>query len=165
MATSTLKAVILVAVVVVGVLVLRSAFPDNVSEGISPVASSPTSPTASPTPTISPSPSPSPAPDRNPRKKRTTVQVLNGTDTDFFAATWSEVIKADGWKLSDPCCENGPTTQTTTIFYRPQFLVEAQALQNAFFPRAALEEKSDIDPAAVKVQILLGADAPEPSPG
>lgn len=163
MGTSTVKAVILAAVVVLGALIVRSAFPENVSEGIipPPSGSSPTT-TLSPSPSISPSPSPTPSPERNPRKKKTTVQVLNGTDIDFFAATWTDLIKKDGWKVIPPA--NGDTSQTTTIFYLPDFLIEAQALQQEFFPTAVLEEATSLEPQAVRVQILLGADAPSPSP-
>jgi hypothetical protein len=158
MATSTLKAVILVAVVVVGLVVLRGAFPDNVSEGIAPTPSGGPVQTTSPTPSVS-SPAPTtPSATGNLRKNKTTIQVLNGTDKQGFAGEWSQALKSDGWKPTDPA--NGNTTETTTILYRPDFLAEAQALQETYFPTAQLDEAGASVPAEVEVQILLGGDAP-----
>jgi hypothetical protein len=162
-ATSTVKAVILIAVVVIGVLVLRSAFPDNASEGIAPAASTPPATGLSPTPDVSPPVPTTQSPTAKPRKNRTTVQFLNGTDKQGFAGEWTQALQADKWKATDPA--NGNTTENTRIFYRPDFLVEAQAIQQTYFPPATLEEAGTSVPAEVEVQVLLGADAPEPPGG
>lgn len=161
MATSTLKAVILIAVIVVGVITIRNGFPENVSDDVAPAATAtPAQNVQSPSPTTTFSPSPTEA--RQPRKGRTTVQVLNGTDIDFFAATWTDVLKADGWGVATPT--NAPTTQNTTILHRPAFLVEAEAIQAAFFPEAVVEEAPGSMPDGVQVQVVLGSNAPSPTP-
>lgn len=162
MGTSTLKAVILIAVVAVGALVLRGAFPENVSEGIAPAPAGGATPRVGQSPSISPSNPPSPTQAAKLRKKRTTTQVLNGTDKTGFAGEWTLGLQADGWKTTDP--HNGNTTEVTRIFYRPQYLAEAQAIKDDYFPTAELAEAGTSVPAEVEIQILLGADAPDAPP-
>src|SRR6266545_3307175 len=84
-ATSTLRAVILIAAIAIGIVVIKSAFPENASQTITtiPPGGKTTTTTTTPSGTTSPSPS------TKPRVKGVTVQVKNGTSTTGLAAVVS----------------------------------------------------------------------------
>ena len=79
LATSTLRAIILVAAVALGVFALARAFDGNPTERVAGSPSAGPTTTASPT-TTSPSSSPSPSETARPPED-VVVQVLNGTQT------------------------------------------------------------------------------------
>jgi hypothetical protein len=153
-ATWTLKRIlILAAAVVVGLLVLRNGFPSNASQGITGTVS-PTSPavTASPSPPTSPSPSPS----RSPQIEGVVVRVLNGTNETGLAADVSTTLENEGYTLR--VADNAPNRQRTAIFYRENFLPEAQLMLERFFPTAQLKPAGPSVPNDVDLQVILGAD-------
>jgi hypothetical protein len=153
-ATWTLKRIlILAAAVVVGLLVLRNGFPSNASQGITGTVS-PSSPsvTATPSPTTSPSPSPS----RSPQIEGVVVRVLNGTDETGLAGDVTNTLENEGYTVKVP--DNAPNRQRTTIFYRENFLPEAELMRDQFFPSALLKLAGPSVPADVDLQVVLGAD-------
>jgi len=156
MATSTLRGLILVALVVIGIVGLTKLFPTNASVGVTP---SPKGAGAlSPSNTPSSSPSSSPGVTRKPRaKNKVTVQVLNGTTRAFFAAVVTDVLKKDGYKTTTPG-NYTPRIATTIIYYQPDWLPEARRLQRQRFPTAALKPAPPTLAANVDLQVILGQD-------
>lgn len=162
LATSTLRAILLVAAVVVGVVVLARAFDTNASDdlaGTSPRTSEPADGTPSASPGgASPGNSPSPSPDaqQSPQVEGVVVQVRNGTSTTGLAASTSETLEAAGYSMQDPT--NAEATDTTTLFFAPDAEAAAQAMQERFFPDAVLTAAPDAFPADVDITVILGAD-------
>jgi len=155
-ATSTLRGLILVALVILGILGLTKLFPTNASVGVTPSATGPT--THSPSPSSSPSNSPSPGETRKPRPKgKVTIQVLNGTNRAFFAALQTDVLKKDGYKTATPG-NYTPKIATTIIYYQPNSLPEAQRLQRQRFPSAALKPAPPTLDSNIDLQVILGQD-------
>jgi hypothetical protein len=155
MATSTLRGLILVALVVLGIVALTKLFPTNASVGLTPSASSvsPRSPTPSASPTISQSPA-----GRKVRPKgKVTIQVLNGTSRAFFAALETDVLKKDGYKTTTPG-NYTPRIATTIIYYQPNSLPEAERLKRQRFPSAALKPAPPTLDSNVDLQVILGQD-------
>lgn len=163
MATSTVRAAILVVAVVIGVVVIRNAFPENASKGITtPRPSSPR--TTNPSPSSSTSPSSSPS--TRPKKKGVTVQVLNGTTTTGLAGIVTIQLKGEGWAMKDP--GNVPSASRTTIYYRNGFKPQALLLKQQHFPQAFVTAVPSPLPtgfsSTVDVTIVLGPDfSPSPS--
>lgn len=155
MATSTLRGLILVALVVLGVLGITKLFPQNVSLGVTPGSTASQSPTG---PGPSPSVSTSPTKARKPRPKGdVTVQVLNGSSKNFFAAQVSETLRQDGYDVKSP--DNyTPKIQTTIIYYQSDFLPEAQRIQRQRFQGAELKPAPPTLSADIDLQVILGAD-------
>ncbi|HEX9410428.1 MAG TPA: LytR C-terminal domain-containing protein [Actinomycetota bacterium] len=155
MATSTLRGLILVALVVLGIVGLTKLFPTNASVGVTPAASS-VGPSPS-TPSFSPTVSQSPA-GRKPRPKgKVTIQVLNGTSRAFFAALQTDVLKKDGYKTATPG-NYTPRIATTIIYYQPNSLPEAERLKRQRFPSAALKPAPPTLDSNVDLQVILGQD-------
>jgi hypothetical protein len=150
MASSTLKAVILVAVVVVGVILLRNGFPESTGAPIGAgTSSSSTSPGQSGSPTASAS-----ASVRPPKEVR--VQVLNGTSVGGLAADVTIVLRGDGYKTAGQ--GNAPTTNKTTVYYQEGYQAEAQELAQKRFPGARVRPAPDSVPKRVNIQVILGQD-------
>jgi hypothetical protein len=159
-ATSTLRAVILVAVVVLGVLGLTKLFPTNASIGVTPSATGVTNPSTTLSPSASASNSPSPT--RKPKKNnRVTVLVLNATTQTGLAADTTTTLQNDNYKTKTPSDFLGPDQDVTIVYYQPDFLPEAQKLKDKFFPTARLEVAPASVPADVDIEVVLGADVAE----
>jgi LytR cell envelope-related transcriptional attenuator len=155
MATSTLRGLILVALVALGFLGLTKLFPQNTSLGVTPGSSSITT---SLSPGATPSASTSPTKSRKPRpKSQITVLVLNGTSTSGLAAVVRERLQGDGYKTKTP--GNYPQKiQTTIIYYQADFLPEAQRLQRQRFAGSQLKPAPATIPTDVDLEVILGAD-------
>jgi hypothetical protein len=157
------RALILVVAVVIGIVVIRSAFPENASQSITtpgPSTHGTTSPT--PTPTLSPTSSPS----TKPKVKGVSVQVLNGTTTTGLAGIVTIELKKDGWAMRDP--GNVKSASRTTIYYRDGFRPQALLLQRKHFPGAVVSGVPSPLPSgfsgSVDITIVLGPDfSPSPS--
>jgi hypothetical protein len=159
MATSTLRALILAALVVLGVIGLTKLFPQNQSLGIT--GSGPDSTTTT-TPSPSPSIAPTPTPTRRARVRGVVVRVLNGTSRKGLAAEVSGTLANAGYKLKVP--GNARATRRTIVYYRADSLPEAQLIVRRYFPDAVLRPIPASAPDDVRVQIVLGADFVSGSP-
>ena len=151
MATSTLRAVILAAAIVIGIVVIKNAFPQNASQGITTTSSAPSSTT---TPSATPSITPSSSTSAKPRVKGVTVQVLNGTDTTGLAGIVTGRLEKAGYTMRTPGgVANAPRT---TIYFRPGFQPEAQFLKEKHFPNAVVAPA----PSSFKANltVVLGAN-------
>jgi LytR cell envelope-related transcriptional attenuator len=133
-ATSTLRAVILAAAIVIGIVVIRNAFPQNASQDITTTTSPSNSVTTSPS--VTPTASPSASVSASPRVKGVTVQVLNGTDTTGLAGIVTGRLKKAGYTMRAPGGVNNASK--TTIYYQEGFQPEAQFLKEKHFPKAVL---------------------------
>jgi hypothetical protein len=157
-ATSTLRALILAALVVLGVIGLTKLFPQNASLGItgaepgSTVTSSPTSSPGTPTPTAT----------RRARVRGVVVRVLNGTNRKGLAAEVSGTLANAGYKLKVP--GNAKAARRTIVYYRADSLPEAQLMVRRYFPDAVLRPVPAAVPDDIRVQIVLGADFVSGSP-
>jgi hypothetical protein len=154
-ATSTLRAVILVAAVVLGIVVIRNAFPDNASRGITifpPSRSVTTLPTTTPTTATSSSPT------TKPRVKGVTVQVLNGTSTTGLASTVTGQLKSAGYSMNTP--GNVQTASRTTIYYEKGYKPEADYLKQRRLKEAVVAPAPSNFSA--NLTVVLGTDF-EPS--
>jgi hypothetical protein len=152
LATAALRAALVAAAVILGVFVLSRAFP---TAGQAPsVTESPTTPveeTESPAAPTEESPA-APEP-RNP--SRVTLQVLNGTDVTGLAAETAELLEQEGYNIIT-ITDADRAYETTTLFYHPDAEVDAQSLQQNFFPEAVLERSAP--DAEVDVTVILGDD-------
>jgi LytR cell envelope-related transcriptional attenuator len=160
-ATSTLRALILAALVVLGVIGLTKLFPQNASLGITGAGgTSKVSTTPSPKPSVTPAPTST----RKPRVKGVVVLVLNGTKTKGLAADVSRTLSNAGYKMRDP--GNAKATKKTIVYYRADSLPEAQQIVRRWFPDALLKPAPPSLRKDVRVEIVLGADfaAISPSP-
>lgn len=166
MATSTLRAAILVAAVVLGIIVIRSGFPQNESQGITG-SPSPVVTTTGPVTSVS---GPTPATSRAALPNgKVVVLVLNGAGRTGLAGSVNDVLKADHYKTKIP--GDAPHQDTTTIYYRADSLPEAQALQDFMQQRFGLpisiaEAPADF-PTGIRLEVILGKDflnAPTPAP-
>ena len=170
LAASTLRALLVVALVVAGVLGLTRLFPEgNVSRGVTPTGTGP-----APTTTTRPSPTGtkptgSPTPTRSPRVEGVTILVLNGTSTAGLAASTSAVLENAGYDLAEP--GNAPAQEITIIYYHEGYDIEANALKEKFFNlgTTSVREAPPEVPAEVNIEVILGedfaaADTPTSSP-
>jgi hypothetical protein len=152
-----LRAIILAVAVAVGVIGLTKAFP----EGSSPINTSTGTPGVSPSPTPSVSRPTSPTPSTSPRVKDVVVQVLNGSGVDFLAAQESKKIKRAGYTVKTP--GNANHTPTTIVYYQAGFQLEAEALQEKFYPDASVRRATQAAASDADLTVILGEDA-SPSP-
>ena len=152
-ATSTLRGIILVGLVVLGILGLTKLFPENASLGVTPGSPGTVAPS---TAGSSPSPTPTPTKSRKARPKgQVSVLVLNGTSKTGEASLVTERLKTDGYDVKTP--DNYPTkVQTTIIYYQADSFPEAQRLQRQRFTGAELKPApatQDVD-----LEVIVGAD-------
>jgi hypothetical protein len=158
--TSTLRAVILVVAFVIGVVIIRSAFPENASRGIiaaSPGTGTPRSPSATPSST------PSASPSSKIKLKDIVVRVLNGTQTTGLAGVVTVQLKKDGYTLRDPGNVQGASK--TTVYYKKGFKAQAQTLKEKRFPDAVVAPAPSSFPSSIDITVVLGPDfEPSPSP-
>jgi hypothetical protein len=152
MATSTLRAIILVAALVVGVVLIKNAFPTNASQftSSSPAAASHSNSSSSgqPSPRAGVSPTP--------QIHGVVVQVLNGTSTFGLANSTSQTLRSAGFDLKTP--GNAALTNSTFIYYRPTAVTAANYLKDHYFQTAQVKPAPDSVPADVMVEVILGAD-------
>ncbi len=130
MATSTLRALILAALVVLGIVGLTKLFPQNESLGITGAGAPGSKVSSSPSATASVSSTPTSR--RKAKVKGVVVLVLNGTTRKGLAAEVSRTLANAGYKPKVP--GNSKSTRRTIVYYRTDSLPEAQ-----LFPRRAAE--------------------------
>ncbi len=151
LATAALRAALVAAAVILGVFTLSRAFPTSGEPAsITESPSTPVEETVSPAPTEA---SPEAAEPRDPA--RVTLQVLNGTDTTGLAAETAELLEQEGYNIITITDADRPY-DTTTLFFHPDAEVDAQFLQQNFFPDAVLERSAP--DAEVDVTVILGED-------
>lgn len=158
LATAVLRAGLVIAAVILGVVVLTKAFPTPAAPtGIPQVPD-----TVVPQPTESPNPleEPSPQPLPSPEVAGVTVQVLNGTAQSGLAAETAELLENEGYNVLTVA--NAATDyEITTLFYQDDSKLEARNLRQTFFPGAVLERAPPQLNQDVRITIVLGADYAE----
>jgi hypothetical protein len=155
-ATSTIRGIILVAAVVVGILLIGQAF------GSSPTG---TLHAASPKPSASPSSPPSPsAPASSPSGlthetavKGVPIQILNGSGNDGLGATVAESLKKKGYKIVNVETA-GAASATTTIYYEPGAKNLGEYMKQHYLPFAVVKPAKTLFSAPVKLTVLVGSD-------
>lgn len=160
-ATAGLRAVLVIAAVVLGVFVLSKAFPT----GEAPTGGGVTVPTMTeePQPTEEPTQEPSPGPPAQtqpcPKPRGITVQVLNGTNTTGLAAATAEDLKGLGYKIPAENVGNAQRNYTRTqIFFQQGFRRAAQCMRDEVFPTAKAERApGNLDPN-INLTVVVGED-------
>jgi len=165
MATSTMRAIILVLAVVLGAVVVGKAFPDA-------------SAAFSAHPVIKPSQTPTPHPSASNHKKPThpastpprspgggtpspgSVKVLveNGTHKSGLAAQTTQTLAGAGYNVQPPRDTATQSETTTTVYFLAKAQAAAQAIQTKYFPSAHLVPAPTALGTANDVIIILGAD-------
>lgn len=153
MATSTLRAAIIVAALVLGGIVLANAFPGGDVSGPSgpPVTSSPTTTVSSPTT----------PPTTPPVLEGALLQVLNGSGMDGLAGTVATCLREQGAAdiPEETHVGNAPERfEVTTLVYRPDRKTLAELLRTRFFPGARLQKGTAEPTPPNEVTVILGAD-------
>jgi hypothetical protein len=159
-ATSTLRALILIAAIAIGIVVIKSAFPENASQTITTVPPGGKTTTTTTTPGAT-----SPSPSAKPRIKGVVVQVKNGTSTTGLAAIVTGQLKKAGYSVKTP--GDAATATRTTIYYQEGFKAEADYLKRKRFKKAVVAPapSSASFPATIDIIVVLGADfTVSPSP-
>lgn len=160
--TSTLRFVIIVALVVGGVLLINQAFPvlGSSGGGTIPNGGPGVSPTSTPT---TPPPKP-PKTSPSPQVVGVRIAVFNGTSVSGLAAdTLTTITKKYGMVAAqDPADAPSDVAQTTLYYRSPADEVEAQFLADDFFKSldvqiSRLEPGTDVS-RDVQVAIYLGND-------
>jgi hypothetical protein len=160
MATSTLRFVIIVALVVGGIFVITRAFPEPVAPGPGG-GGGPTASATSPAPRTG-----SPKPTLSPQIVGVVLGVYNGTDvTGLAAETATKLVDEYGYDVPAADIGDAPTkpVAVTRLFYRTaQDKVEAEALAKSFFKGLDVQiqklRSGTAVPKDVQVAIYLGAD-------
>jgi hypothetical protein len=146
LATTTLRALILVAAVALGAVMIGRAFPEGGSHVIRAMAT----PSATPSPHTRRSSRPSP------RVRGVVVLVLNGTNETGLAGEYTTKLENLGYSKKVP--GNAPLTSRTTIYYRKQFVSDARYIRKKLFRVAVLKPApSTVDPT-VDVEVIIGND-------
>jgi hypothetical protein len=153
MSTSTLRAAVVVAAVVVGALVLSKGFASGTGQPFA--AGARTSPSPSSTPSAHPTPSGSHP--STPSFHGVTVKVLNGTTTSGLAHDTRNQLEALGFRVVSIGDSTTPY-QITTIYYAPGAKAVAVALKNAKFPTGLVKPASSTVGTATKLTVIVGAD-------
>ena len=161
LATSAIRALLVVAAVGLGIFVLARAFtgPADRQEA------EPRAPRRTPAQVRTPSPTEaqtaSPRPTLSPRVEGVLIAVFNGTDVDGLAHSVAEDLQREGYVNGQEPADAPTPVQTTTLFYRDrQGRVDARHMRDQFFEGAVLEKLSpDVDVVAgIDIAIYLGAD-------
>ena len=153
LATSTLRAAILVAAVVLGVFVLARAFPTG-DDGGTPGAATNQTPTSPATTTTKPPPT---KPPRKGRIKGVVVQVLNATDITGLAGSTTETLEEAGYTAEIPA-DAPEDSDETIIYYRPDSKPDAELMQRRFFDQATLKKATVDQSPGVQLTVVLGSD-------
>lgn len=165
LATSTLRAAIVIALVVGGIVVINSAFPETGVSGGPPTASVTTSPTGltgdtggTDTPTGTPGPT-----GQEPEVVDLAVAVRNGTSVSGLAGDTAKKLE-DKLGVNAIQVDDAPSTvSVTTIYYRGAGdQDEAEYLASEFFKKiepkiARLEAGSGVE-RDVQIAIYIGTD-------
>jgi hypothetical protein len=151
-ATSTLRAAIIVAAIVLGGVVLANAFPGTNTDVVTPDGGAPTTTPASPRTTTPPP---------QVRIEGAILQVLNGTGTAGLAADVQRCLVDAGAIIPDENIGNAPQTfaVTTLLWTPPNNKPLAEALRPRFFDGAKLQRGPE-EPTIpdVQVTIVVGED-------
>jgi hypothetical protein len=159
LATAALRAVLVVAAVILGVFVLSRAFP---SDGEATTPQTPTETTPAPAPTTpapteeAPGGGATPEP-HDPADVR--MQILNGTDTSGLAADTQALLEDEGYDVVTIGDAQSKPVEVTMITYARRFEADAEILQDEFFPDAELQSAApgvDAD-----ITVTLGVDYAE----
>jgi hypothetical protein len=160
LATATLRGILVVAAVILGVFVLSRAFPTGetatVPQGptVTPETEEPQTPAGTESPTTQPTET-TECPDA---RDVPPVQVLNGTNVTGLAATAAERLRNLGYKVPDAAISNAPTSdyQTTVVQSLGPQQVAAECLVQEEF-RGADEERAEAG-AEYDITVILGQD-------
>jgi LytR cell envelope-related transcriptional attenuator len=158
LATAALRAGLVLAAVVLGVFVLSRAFP---SDGEASVPSTPDQTATTPAPTTPPADGDETGGGGGGQPEThdpadVQVQVLNDTDVSGLAEDTQMLLEDEGYQVPTIGNYDG-TVDRTTIFFRPQYRADAQALRDSLFTTAALEE-ADPDLRGVDLTVVLAQD-------
>jgi LytR cell envelope-related transcriptional attenuator len=170
LATAALRAVLVLAAVILGVFVLSKAFPSD-GQTAAPVTPDQTEPTQSPATTPTPTEdqgggggggggggAPEPL---DPAEVQ--MQILNGTDVSGLAADTQVVLEGEGYEVvTVGDAQNKPVERTIITFGR-RFRGNAEELQTQFFPDADLQVAAP--DADADITVTLGVDYAEAQGG
>jgi hypothetical protein len=154
-ATSTLRAAIIVAALVLGGVVLANAFPGTIAQGPGPGPGN--LPTVSPSPSVTVSTSPT----VQVRIEGAILQVLNGTSTTGLAAEVQAcLVDKGGAVIPDSNLGNNPDALAeTTLVYRPDSKALAEAIRTRFFPGSKVVKGVELPGNPdVRVTVIVGAN-------
>lgn len=153
LATAALRGLLVVAALALGFFVLSKAFPT----GSQPSTTTPGEDVITTSAPVSPSPVESPTRQRREPldPSQIELQVLNGTDVAGLAADTAEILEAEGYDIGT-ISDAETSYETTTIFHLRRRRVDAQVLQQAFFPTAVLEIAEE--DTRVDLTVILGSD-------
>lgn len=165
LATSTLRAAIVIALVVGGIVVINSAFPETSVSGGPPTASvtpSPAGPAGDTGGTDTPTGTPGPT-GQEPEVVDLAVAVRNGTSVSGLARGTAKKLE-DKLGVNPIQVDDAPSTvSVTTIYFRgPGTEDEAEYIASEFFKKieptiARLEAGSGVE-RDVQIAIYIGTD-------
>lgn len=153
LATSVLRAAILVAAVVLGIFVLARAFPGGDDGGTA--GGAPTTSTPKVTPSVTNTPKVKKT--RKGKIKGVVVQVLNGTNVTGLAGSTTETLEEAGYAAELPG-DAPEDSDETVIFYRADSKPHAELMQNRFFPQAVLRPATSAHSPGIQLTVVLGSD-------
>jgi LytR cell envelope-related transcriptional attenuator len=165
LSTAVLRAVLVVAAVVLGVFVLSKAFPTS-DEPTPPAAQVTEEPEEEPEETETPDGGGGDGgqqpqqPQSSPQVRGVQVAVLNGTDiTGLADCTATERLSPLDYQVAPDDIGNASQShEVTTISYAREFEADARYLQKELFPDAELQALRGMT-AITDVSISLGPDA------
>jgi len=171
--TSTIRFVLIAALVLGGILLINQAFPDGASAGGGGTVATPpdgggggdttgTTGSTGATGTTTGGPTGETANVPQPQIDGVVIAVFNTTDVSGLGQELQDQLVAEGYEaLTD--AGNAPFSQESRIFYRgPKNLPDAEYIANEYFKKydvvpAPLEAGSDLD-REVQVAIYIGND-------
>jgi hypothetical protein len=165
LSTAVLRAVLVVAAVVLGIFVLSKAFPSS-DEPTPPAAETDQEPEEEPEETQTPDGGDGGGGNQQPQQPQSSPQVqgvevavLNGTDiTGLAACTADRRVTPLGFQVGeDDVGDASQTHDVTTISYAREFEADAEYLQTELFPDAELQALGG--GAIADVSIALGPEA------
>jgi hypothetical protein len=168
LSTAVLRAVLVVAAVVLGIFVLSKAFPTS-DEPTPPAAQVTEEPEEEPEETETPGggggnggqqPQQPQQPQSSPQVRGVEVSVLNGTDiTGLADCTATERLSPLDYQIAPDDIGNASQShEVTAISYAREFEADARYLQEELFPDAELQALRGMT-AITDVSISLGPDA------
>jgi hypothetical protein len=160
LATAALRAVLVVAAVVLGVFVLSRAFPsdDQVTPPTTPGQGEPTSPApTSPSATETPDGEQPVQETHDPAEIR--MQILNGTEVGGLAADTQATLEDAGWNVVTVGDAQNKPVEITIITFARRYRADAEVLEAEFFPGAELQQAAP--DADADITVTLGVDYAE----